>query len=433
MKTGVQERHKKGGNNMTSSDKRKGLSPTRRDVLTIGAAGGVLLAAPWIARPALAQDGPIKIGFPVPLTGPYGSEAQEQARCAQIAVDEFNAAGGLGGRMAELLVRDDKLKSGEAATRTLELIEKDGADFICGSLSASVQLAVNTVCAERGKIYNSISQSDAINEAGNFTKYTFHEALNPHMTAGAVGHHVFPDSGKRVAFLIADYAYGHEMARGFKVAGADYGIEVVAEVTHPLASKDFSTFLPQIQAANPDVLCLCNFGFDQLNSLKQATSFGMKNQMKMIAPALLYNQRRAGGADIYSGVVGGTNYYWKLEDEIASAKAFNDSYRAQNDGAPPSDYGAYGYAGVGVLLDAVKSAGSTDTDAVIGALETLKYDKYKGQQYYRSCDHQSVQSVFIIESKDEADMENEYDVFRILATAPADEGALRSCAELGHG
>lgn len=417
---------------MTTSGNKKGFSPSRRDVLMLGAAGGVAaLSAPWISRPAFAQEKTIKIGFPVPLTGPYGSEAQEQARCAQIAIDEFNAAGGLDGRMAELLVRDDKLKSGEAATRTLELIEKDGADFICGSLSASVQLAVNTVCAERGKIYNSISQSDAINEAEHFTKYTFHEAMNPHMTAGAVGHHVFPNSGKRVAFLIADYAYGHEMARGFKVAGEKYGIEVVAEVTHPLASKDFSTFLPQIQAANPDVLCLCNFGFDQLNSLKQATSFGMKNQMKMIAPALLYNQRRAGGASVYSGVVGGTNYYWKLESEIASAKAFNDAYRAKNDGAPPSDYGAYGYAGVGVLLDAVKQAGSAETDAVIAALESMKYDKYKGEQYYRKCDHQSVQSVFIIESKEEADMENEYDVFKVLATADASEDALRSCGELG--
>ncbi|MCC0030723.1 MAG: ABC transporter substrate-binding protein [Brucellaceae bacterium] len=417
---------------MSRTEKGKGAAPSRRDVLALGAVGSVVLAAPWIARPAFAQGAPIKIGFPVPLTGPYGSEAQEQARCAQIAIDQFNAAGGLEGRMAELLVRDDKLKSGEAATRTLELIEKDGADFICGSLSASVQLAVNTVCAERGKIYNSISQSDAINEKEHFSKYTFHEALNPHMTAGAVGHHVFPDSGKKVAFLIADYAYGHEMARGFKTAGEQYGIEVVAEVTHPLASKDFSTFLPQIQAASPDVLCLCNFGFDQLNSLKQATSFGMKDQMKMIAPALLYNQRRAGGADIYSGVVGGTNYYWKLEDEIASAKAFNDAYRAGNDGAPPSDYGAYGYAGVGVLLDAVKAAGSTDADAVIAALEALKYDKYKGEQYYRKCDHQSVQTVFIVESKDEADMENEYDVFRLVSKADASEDALRSCSALGH-
>ncbi len=48
---------------------------------------------------------------------------------------------------------------------------------------------------------------------------------------------------------------------------------------------------------------------------------------------------------------------------------------------------------------AAKNAGSVDTDKVIAALEALKYDYYKGPEYYRKCDHQSVQSVLIIKSK----------------------------------
>ena len=112
------------------------------------------LAMPAVLR---AQANTIKIGFPVPLTGPYAAEAQDQVRCAQLAVAEFNEGGGLNGQMAELLVRDDKLDPGEAATRTLELIEKDGVRMIVGSLSASVQLAVNSVTRERKVLYNSIS------------------------------------------------------------------------------------------------------------------------------------------------------------------------------------------------------------------------------------------------------------------------------------
>lgn len=413
----------------SKTTKQAGLS--RRKLITTAAAGAAFLGTgPFLFNIAKAAGTGIKIGMPVPLTGPYGKESQEQARCAQIAIDQFNAAGGLGGRMAELLPRDTKLKAGEAATRTLELIEKDGADFVCGSLSASVQLAINDVAKARGKIFMSISQSDGINEGKHFSKYTFHEAMNPHMTAGAVGRYVFPRNKKRVAFLIADYAYGHEMARGFKVAGAAHGIEVVAEVKHPLATKDFSPFLPQIQAAKPDVLCLCNFGYDQLNSLKQSGNFGMKQQMLMVAPALLYSQRMSGGAEPYEGVVGGTNYHWTLEDKIPSAKAFNDAYRAGNDGSPPSDYGGYGYSGVASLLKAVTAAGSTDTDKVIAALEGMKYDNYKGPQHYRGCDHQSVQDVHIIASKSEKDMKNKYDVFELLHTDKAAEDTLRTCDEL---
>ena len=404
---------------------------SRRRVLQTAAAGAAAAAvSPFMFNIARGAGETIKIGFPVPLTGPYGSEAKEQARCAQIAVDEFNAAGGLGGRMAELLVRDDKLKPGEAATRTQELIEKDKVNFVCGSLSASVQLAVNEVTKARGVLYMSISQSDKINESTDFSKYTFHEAMNPHMTAGAVGRYVFPKQGKRVAFLLADYAFGHELVRGFKREGENHGIEVVAEVKHPIASKDFSAFLPQIMAAKPDVLCLCNFGYDQLNSIKQATSFGFKNSMQLVAPVLLYNQRIAGGA-AYDGVIGGSNYYWEIEGNTPSAKAFNDAYRKGNEGRPPSDYGAYGYAGVGALLEGVKKAGSTDTDKVIAALENLKYDKYKGQQYFRTCDHQSVQPVFIIESKPQAVVKNQFDVFNVVHVDQADEGKLRTCSELG--
>jgi branched-chain amino acid transport system substrate-binding protein len=58
----------------------------RRQVLQLGAAGAALAGAPFALRLAQAQSTPIKIGFPVPLTGPYSSEAQDQVRCAELAV-----------------------------------------------------------------------------------------------------------------------------------------------------------------------------------------------------------------------------------------------------------------------------------------------------------------------------------------------------------
>ena len=390
------------------------------------------LAAPALLRSAWAQgSGPIKIGFPVPLTGAFGAEANDQVRAAQIAVKEFNEAGGFEGRLAELLVRDDKLNPGEAATRTLELIEKDKVNFIVGALSAAVTLSINNVARERGVIYNSISQSDAINEAKDFGRTTFHEALNPHMTAGAVGRYVFPKaSGKKVAFLTADYAYGHEMVRGFRKAGEASGIEVVADIRHPIGASDYSAFLPRIAALKPDVLCLCNFGRDQVVSVQQATEFGLKRTTKLVAPVLLFTARKAGG-DAFEGLVGGTSYYWRLEDSVPSAKAFNDKFRAAYNGAVPSDYGALGYAGVRSVLEGVKAAKSLETDKVIAAMEGLKADFYKGPQSFRKCDHQLVQSVLIVESKHK-DQKTPDDVFTILATEGPDEKVLRTCEELGH-
>jgi branched-chain amino acid transport system substrate-binding protein len=406
-------------------------SISRRRLLTTVSAGAALAASPFRVNPLRAQEATIKIGFPVPLTGPYGAEAQDQVRAAQVAIAQFNDGGGLNGRKAELLVRDDKLNPGEAATRTLELVEKEKVNFVVGSLSAAVQLAINNVTRERGIIYNSISQSDAINEAADFSKYTFHEALNPHLTSGAVGGYVFPKFGKKVAFLTADYAYGHEMVRGFLEVGKAFNIVNLGDIRHPIGTTDFSTLLPRIQALKPDILCISNFGRDQQISLKQATDFGVKKTTQIIAPLLTQSSRIAAGPQAYDGVIGGSSFYWGLEDKFASTKAFNDAFRKMYDGKVPTDYGALGYGGVRTILAAVKNAGSVDTDKVIAALEALKYDFYKGPQYYRKCDHQSVQSVLVIKSKSK-DMRNDSDVFEIISTEESNEKGLRTCEELGH-
>jgi branched-chain amino acid transport system substrate-binding protein len=404
------------------------LKISRRTALAGLSASAALLAMPRIGR---AADETIRIGFPTPLTGPFAAEARDQVKCAELAVKLFNDKGGVAGRKVELLVRDDKLNAGEAATRTLELIEKDKVHAVVGALSSAVQLAVNEVTRARGVIYVSISQSDTINEAKDFSKYTFHEALNPHLTAGAVGRYAFPKFGKKVAFLTADYAYGHEMVRGFEEAGKAFGVETLIDVRHPLGTTDFSALLPRIQALKPDILCINNFGRDQQISLKQATDFGMKKSMQIIAPILLYTGRIAAGPQAFDGVIGGTSYYWGIEDKLASAKSFNGLFRKMHGGKVPSDYGALGYGGVKTLLMGARAAGSLDPDKVIAAVEALKYDYYKGPQYYRKCDHQSVQSVLIIQSK-AAPQKGDADVFDVIATEEPNEANLRTCEALGH-
>ncbi|TDR85372.1 ABC transporter substrate-binding protein [Enterovirga rhinocerotis] len=407
----------------------QGFSPTstRRGTLAGIAAGAATLAMPRIAR---AQSEIIRIGFPTPLTGPFAAEAKDQVKSAELAVKQINDKGGVAGRKVELLVRDDKLNAGEAATRTLELIEKDKVHAIVGALSSAVQLAVNEVTRARGVIYVSISQSDTINEVKDFSRFTFHEALNPHMTTAAVAKHTFK-KGSKIAYLVADYAYGHEMLRGFKRAQEALGATSVGEILHPFGAADYSTFMPRLRSMRPDILCICNFGRDQANAIKQAVDFGMNRQARIVVPVLLHNQRLAIGPEAFDGVVGGANYYWGLEDTIPSAKAFNDAFKAAHDGAYPTDYGAYGYTGVYSLLLAMQKAGGTETDKVIAALEELKYDVAKGPQHYRKCDHQSVQSVLVLESKKKGEMKNPADLFKVLATEPASEDILRTCKELG--
>lgn len=396
---------------------------------TAGAVLAGACAAALLSLPAAAQPAPIRIGLPVPLTGPYGAEAKDQARNAELAIREFNAAGGLHGRQAELLVRDDRLNPAEAATRTLELIEKDKASFIVGGLSAATQLAINNVTRQRKVVYISISQSDAINQVPDFSRYTFHEALNPHMTTQAVGRYVFR-KGMRVAFLTADYAYGQEMTRGFTRVAQELGATVVGEIRHPLGATDYSAFLPRLIAMRADVIVFNNFGRDNQIAIRQANDFGMKKHARFVTPVLTATSRVAAGAKAFDGVIGGSSYDWQIESDTPSAKALNERYRAAYQGGVPSDYGSMAYSAVRSLLMAVRAADSSETEKVVDALAALQYDTYKGRQAYRACDHQSVQSVLVLQSRPAP--VGAAGLFDVVHVAPASTDALRSCAELGH-
>ena len=63
-------------------------------------------------------------------------------------------------------------------------------------------------------------------------------------------------------------------------------------------------------------LCISSFGQDQLNAFKQIGDFGLKSQMRIVAPQLVFTRRIAGGHEPYKGIVGATAYYWALEDSM---------------------------------------------------------------------------------------------------------------------
>jgi branched-chain amino acid transport system substrate-binding protein len=370
---------------------------------------------------------PLKVGLPIPLTGPYGTEAKDQQAGAALAVAEINAQGGVLGRKVELLVRDTKLKADEAARRAKELIESEHVELMSGVLSAANQLAVNEQCKLHGIPFMSISQANEITMRPDNSVYTYHEALNPHMTTQAVGEYVAKKYGKRWYFLTSDYAYGWQMTDGFIRRGKEFGAINVGETKHPLGTSDYSAYMPRILAAKPDVLFLDNFGKDQINSVKQAAAFGLKKKMQIVCCILLMSSRLGGGEEAFDGIIGGTSFYWELNHP--TAKAFVNAFRKMH-GRPPIDYAGYAYSGVKELLTGVIRAGSLDPVALATAIEGRTYDTYKGEQWWRPCDHQSQQDVFIIKSKK---AKAEYDVFEIVGTVSGKgQRLMRTCVEVGQ-
>ena len=121
----------------------------------------------------------------------------------------------------------------------------------------------------------------------------------------------------------------------------------MGESKHPLGTNDFSPYISRILAAKPDVLFLDNFGKDQVNSIKQVASFGLKKKMQIVCPIFLISARMGTGEEASDGVVGGTSFYWELDHP--TAKEFVAAFQKMH-GRPPIDYAGYSYSGVKELL-----------------------------------------------------------------------------------
>jgi branched-chain amino acid transport system substrate-binding protein len=86
---------------------------------------------------------------------------------------------------------------------------------------------------------------------------------------------LFDQFGKKWFFITADYAFGHTLQQGFEASLKQYGGTEAGVALTPLGTTDFSSYLIQAQAANPDVIIFLNAGQDAVNSLKQAVQFGL--------------------------------------------------------------------------------------------------------------------------------------------------------------
>jgi branched-chain amino acid transport system substrate-binding protein len=402
----------------------------RRSFLTAATAGAAALAAPAVIR-AQAKD-PIRVGFPLPLTGPFAALATDLQRGAILATEEVNASGGVLGRKLDVLFRDDQLKPAVGAQRTKELIENEKVQFIVGGLAAHVQMAINEQTKKAKVLFISVSQSDEISAKPDTSPLTFHEALNPTITCRAVGKWVAENLGKKWWIVYADYAWGKQCNAVFTEVLRQQGGTLLGATPYPLGNAEFVAHLPRIQAAKPEVLVNAAPGADNIALLKQVGSFGMKKDMRIAQPLQWMPVTKEGGAALYQDVYAGINFYWEVEETIPSARRYVAAFRKRFN-TPPLDYSSYGYSGILELIRGISLAKSTDSEAVASALRANPgYDHYKGKQWWRACDNKSFQDLWIIKGRAPGAVKGDWGLLDVVTRIPADEKLDRTCAEKGH-
>src|ERR1700682_6421047 len=177
----------------------------------------ILLLATLLALPVAAEaQKPIKVGMPIPLSGPPALFGEPASKGAQMFVEELNAKGGVLGRKIELVIRDSKADANEAVRVAREMILKDNVDFLMGTLTSAEGPAVSVVAKENKVVFIApLPKTDQLTAPDKLHPYVFRVAANTTMEGRSAAEIVAKWPMTKIATISPDYAYGQDVTTYF--------------------------------------------------------------------------------------------------------------------------------------------------------------------------------------------------------------------------
>jgi branched-chain amino acid transport system substrate-binding protein len=355
-----------------------------------------MLLALVLAMPlAASAQKPIKVGFPMILSGPGALFGEPASKGAQMFVDELNAKGGVLGRKIELLPRDTKGNADEAVRVSRELILKENVDFLVGTLTSAEGPAVSVVAKENKVVFIApIPKTDQLTAPDKLHPYVFRVAANTTMEGRSAAEIVAKWPVTKVATISPDYAYGQDVTKSFveHLKKIKPSVQIVDQQWPKLGEPDYTPFINAQMAKKPEAVFSSLWGGHFVNFSKQAKPLGYFDAVKYnfigVGEAGSPESTKAMGKDYPVGIWGNSYdaFYWAQtpahRDYVARlSKYLKDEY--------PSSWAIQGYTGMQFLAEAIKKAGSTDSDKVSKALLGLTIDTPIGKQTIREKDHQA--------------------------------------------
>ncbi|WP_147162738.1 ABC transporter substrate-binding protein [Pararhodospirillum oryzae] len=363
----------------------------RRAFLATTAAG--VISASFLGR-ARAAD-PIRIGeinsysrIPA-FTLPYRNGWT-------LAVEQINAQGGLlGGRMLEVISRDDGGDPAQAVTAAQELISGQGVQALAGTFLSNVGLAVADFAAQhRVPFLAAEPLADAVTwEKGN--RYTYRLRPSTWMQSTVLAREAARLPAKRWATVAPNYEYGQAAVARFKSLLKELRPDVtfVAEQWPPLFKLDAGATVQALEASQPDAIYNVLFGADLPKFVREGTVRGLFENRSVVS--LLTGEPEyldPLGAEAPEGWIV-TGYPW-YDIKTPAHDAFLSAYRARWNETPFLG-SLVGYNTFAALGAAIERAGGTDPERLVDALSGLTVSLPNADVTFRPADHQSTMGTWV--------------------------------------
>ena len=396
----------------------------KRRLLLSGTFG--LAASSAFAQASKPAGKPVRLGVLNDMSGVYADyQGIGSVVAAQMAIDDFG--GTVAGRPIELVSADHQNKPDVGATTARRWFDQEGVDVVLDVPNSAVAFAVADLARDKNKVFIGSGAGSSELTGARCSPNTVHWTYDTWELGSALGRAVSARGGKKWFFITADYAFGYDLELQTMNAAKAAGGTIAGAVRAPLGTADFSAFLLQAKASGADVLVLANAGADTVTAIKQANEFGLTKSMAVVGPIVNINVIQATGLHDADGVLAVTPFYWDADaPSRAFAQRFADKHPRH---IKPNDMQAGVYAGVLHYLKAVQKLGdATDGRAVVAAMKALPTnDPLFGQGSIRA-DGRKLHPVYLYQTKTAAESKSEWDMFRLLATIPAEQ-AFRPLAD----
>jgi branched-chain amino acid transport system substrate-binding protein len=312
-----------------------------------------------------------------------------------------NGTGIAGGKQIKTVIKDSASNPETGVTLAREAIEKDGAEVLVGSPSSSVALAVSGVASATNTIYIGAPAASPDLTGKAFNPVTFRAgrtSVQDALTMGAA----LVGLGDTFVQIAPDNAFGRGSAAGFynviKAAGGTFNTNDTAEgagtIFIPLETTDFTPYLNQVLDSDAKVLVVTWAGTGFVPLFQQMQQLGIMDKM-VVGTGMGDNQTMAAGYADAIGSVGVSVYHYSLFDNDVNNWLVEQHKAKYN--TPPDLFTESGFNAAVMLVNALNATnGDASSEALIKALEGMKFNGPKGEYIVRPEDHTVLQPMTLV-------------------------------------
>jgi branched-chain amino acid transport system substrate-binding protein len=344
---------------------------TRREFASLAAS----LSAATLPQSAFAQsaEGPIRIGYTMPLSGGLAGNGRPAFLAHRIWLEDVNARGGLLGRKVELVNYDDQSNAGQVPALYTKLIEVDKVDLVVSSYSTALTAPAMPVVMGHGMAFVTLLCS-GVNDA-----YHYDRVANITPTGGNMQQDfakgffevamTADPKPKTVAIAGLDGDFLQRSMQSARTQAKAAGLEIVYDKSYPPSTVDYGPIIRAIQAAKPDIVYFASYPGDSVGLLKATYEAKLSATVLgggMIGPQITAIKAQFGPK--LNNLLCWDVYAPEPTLKFPGVEAFLERYRAAAEKEKADPLGLYApplaYAQMQVMEQAVARVGKIDQDAI---------------------------------------------------------------------